>query len=294
MIGNGSDPSQKPRISTIAVLASLTMLGFAANSLLARLALTTTSIEPTSFTLIRLASGAAVLILIACVQGRGWSLRRPNVWHGTLLLVYALAFSYAYRGIGAATGALILFACAQLLMVAAGYVRGERSSPWGPALALAGLVLFLGPSVSAPPMVPAVLMAISGLAWGAYSLIAPRKDVTAQAAENFVAATILCLAIVPFVLGDLQLDLIGSLYAVCSGALASGLAYALWYWIRGFLSRMAAGSLQLTVPILAAGMGATVLSEHLTALQGAAAAVVLAGVLISSRTTKQHSADFGQ
>jgi len=106
----------------------------------------------------------------------------------------------------------------------------------------------------------------SGLAWGAYSLVAPRNDVTAQAAENFVAATILCLAIVPFALGDLKLDPIGSLYAVCSGALASGLAYALWYWIRGFLSRMAAGSLQLTVPILAAGMGATVLSEHLTAL----------------------------
>ncbi len=104
LIGNGLDPSQKPRISTIAVLASLTMVGFAANSLLARLALTTTSIDPTSFTLIRLVSGAAVLILIACVRGRGWSLRRPNVRHGTLLLTYALAFSYAYRGISAAKG----------------------------------------------------------------------------------------------------------------------------------------------------------------------------------------------
>ncbi|MBM9914536.1 MULTISPECIES: DMT family transporter [Stenotrophomonas] len=270
----------------IILLACLTMVGFAANSLLARLALTTTTIDPTSFTLIRLASGAAVLILIACTHGKGWSLRRPSLWHGTLLLVYALAFSYAYRGISAATGALILFACAQLLMVGAGYLRGERSSPWGPTLALAGLILFLGPSVSAPPMVPAALMAVAGLAWGAYSLIAPRKDVTAQAAENFLMASVLCLAIVPFVFDGLQLDLTGTVYAVCSGALASGLAYALWYWIRGFLSRMSAGSLQLTVPVLAAGMGATILSEHLTSLQGLAAAVVLAGVLISARTKR--------
>lgn len=102
-------------------------------------------------------------------------------------------------------------------------------------------------------------------------------------------ASVLCVAIAPFVLGKLQLDLVGTLYAVCSGALASGLAYALWYWIRGFLSRMAPGSLQLTVPILAAGMGATVLSEQVTALQGLAAAIVLAGVLISARTKHQHS-----
>lgn len=274
--------TKRPHGLALVALAFLTMLGFAANSLFARLAFTTTQLDPTTFTVIRLVSGAVMLVILAHVVHGRRALKRPNLLHAVLLLAYALTFSFAYRGITAATGALVLFACAQLFMVVGSYLRGERSNPWGAVLALAGLALFLGPSASTPALMPAILMAVAGFAWGAYSLIKPRADVLAQTAENFLAASAIALVALVFLIPQLQWDAMGVAYAVCSGALASGLAYALWYWIRNFLTPMTAGSLQLSVPVITAILGALLLSEKLTLLQCLAAVIVLTGIYFSA------------
>lgn len=60
-------------------LAILALCAFAANSLLARAALAHTAIDAGSFTLLRLASGAAVLAAIVAWRGAlPWRVNRPG------------------------------------------------------------------------------------------------------------------------------------------------------------------------------------------------------------------------
>ena len=107
-------PATQGDTKTVAVvfLTVLALVAFAANSILARLALTDTGIDPVSFTTIRLVSGAFILWLIVRFRTRtttvsgGW-------WPALALLAYALAFSLAYLSLTAATGALILFGSVQ-------------------------------------------------------------------------------------------------------------------------------------------------------------------------------------
>lgn len=265
------------------VATLLAMIAFAANSLLCRLALRDTSIDPATFTGIRLISGALVLWLLL----RPW--RRPAIggsWTSALaLFAYAAAFSFAYRSLTAGTGALLLFGAVQLTMFAGAWRNGERVSRWqlaGIAIAFAGLLVLLLPGIDAPPVAGAILMASAGVAWGVYSLFGRGvADPLSATAGNFLRclpiATVLCAATVQ----EASYDMTGMLYAIASGALASGVGYAVWYSALRGLSGGQAASVQLSVPLLAALGGIAFLGEALSWRLAIASLVILGGIAIA-------------
>lgn len=271
-------------------LASVTMVAFAANSLLARAAFQTTEIDAAFFTAIRLISGALALALIAGLQRQKLVAERTGPWSALSLFTYAAAFSFAYRDISTGTGALILFASAQLLMAAYGAFKGERVSLTGLLVALAGLCGFLSPSSSAPPLIAAGLMAIAGLAWGSFSLLGRSSgSPITSTASSFLWAVPLSLTLLIIQRTQLHFDWAGATYALLSGSVTSALGYAIWYWVRVRMTATSAGAVQLSVPILSAAMGLAILGEKITLESAAFAAVTLVGVawvtFTSTRTT---------
>jgi drug/metabolite transporter (DMT)-like permease len=264
-------------------LTTIAMLAFAGNSVLCRLALKSTDIDAATFSILRLVSGALVLWLLLALRRRGNG--EPGSWSGALALsVYAVAFTFAYIQLDTGVGALLLFGAVQLSMLAYGFLRGERLALVaiaGLVLSLAGLVVLLLPGASAPPAASAALMIVAGLAWGAYSLLGRgAADPLALTAANFCKAVPIALALcLPFI-GSLQFDGWGAFYAVLSGAVASGLGYAIWYSALRGLSAMQASTVQLSVPILASLAGVVLLSEPLTLRIVAASVAVLGGISI--------------
>lgn len=265
------------------LLTAVTMLAFAANSVLCRLALSHTAIDPAGFTLVRIASGAAVLWLLANIFGG-----RKGVggsWKGAAaLVIYAVAFSLAYVSLPAGTGALLLFGAVQATMIATGLAKGERLSlgQWaGLAVALGGLVTLVAPGVSAPPPLGAALMALSGVAWGVYSLLGRGiADPVPATAGNFLRAVPLALIPVAVLAGQFHPDPTGILYAVLSGSLASGCGYILWYSVLPKLSAAQGASVQLSVPVIAALAGTALLGEALSFRLGIASIAVLGGIAL--------------
>lgn len=259
------------------------MLAFAGNSLLCRLALKQTAIDPTTFVVIRVVSGALMLWLVLALRRQ--SERLEGSWAGALaLLAYALAFSFAYTHIPAGTGALLLFGAIQISMILYGLTIGERLAPLqcvGMALAIAGLVALMLPGTDAPPMFYGFLMILSGVAWSIYSLLGRgARNPVAATAGNFIRAAPVALALLlaQFVMSHVRLDAAGAAYAVASGAVTSGLGYILWYAALKQLNVTRAATVQLSVPVLAALGGTLFLDEPLTVLLMAASALVLAGV----------------
>jgi drug/metabolite transporter (DMT)-like permease len=284
----------------LALLTAATMVAFAANSLLARLAFRTTAIDAASFTAIRLAAGALTLLVILRLQGE----RLPGAHSGTrawpsaaLLFLYAAAFSFAYRDIEAGAGALVLFAAAQLMMISYGMHKGERASPWGLLLAGAGLAAFLAPSASAPPPGAAALMALAGCAWGGFSLLGRGAGApVANTAASFLWAVPLALLLLLVQLmgpGTVRLDAAGALYALLSGSLASAIGYAVWYWVRARMTRISAAAVQLSVPVLSTVLGMLLLGEALAPRRAVAGLVVLAGIAWVTLTAQAPPANEG-
>lgn len=278
-----------PRTLLLSVAA---LVAFAANSILCRLALRETAIDPVSFTTIRIASGALMLgVLLALRSGgerpRGDPLRGPRGgdWTGALALyAYAILFSYAYLALGAGTGALLLFGAVQLTMFGAALHKGERLDALqttGLALAVGGVAWLVAPGVSAPPLTSALLMIGAGIAWGVYSLHGRASQAAlADTAGNFLRAVPVALLLSLVTLGSARVDAPGALYAVASGALASGLGYALWYGALRDLTASRAATLQLAVPVLAAVGGVLVLGEAFTQRLGLAMVAVLGGIVL--------------
>lgn len=272
------------------LLTGLTLLAFAANSVLNRMAVGPGLIGPVEFAAIRLASGAVMLGGLLVVRRRRAD--RPR-WPGLAgrgagvggLLVYLFGFSFAYLGLDAGTGALVLFGAVQVTMFAGALLAGEAvpARRWaGAALALAGLALVALPGASAPPVVPVLLMAGAGLGWGVYSLSGRgAADPLAATAWNFLLA-------VPFA-GGLALAAgiqapaaQGVVLAAISGAVTSGLGYALWYALLPRLGAARAAVAQLSVPVLAALGGAVLIAEAPGWRFAAASLLVLGGVALAS------------
>ena len=285
-----SSPRQSPLLLTSA-LTLLAMLAFAGNSLLCRVALKQTTIDPASFTLIRLASGALVLWLIVRLRSGG---QRPGgSWASALaLFAYAAGFSFAYVSLTAATGALLLFGAVQATMISWGLLRGERLGRMqvgGLLLALAGLVALLLPGLAAPPLVGALLMLGAGVAWGVYSLRAKGAgDATNATAGNFLRAAPLAVLLALLSWPWLVPDRVGMFYAVLSGAIASGLGYAVWYTALRGLQATSAASVQLSVPVITALGGVLLLGEGLSLRLVLASGAILGGiaVVISHKTIR--------
>ena len=276
---------QKPVMSRlrVAVLTLLAMLAFAGNSVLCRFALKHTGTDPASFTAIRIASGAVVLWLIMWLRvGRAKPL--GNWPSGLALFVYASAFSFAYVSLTAATGALLLFGAVQALMIGHDLWRGERlrgSQTAGLVLALGGLIGLLMPGLSAPPLPGALLMLAAGAAWGVYSLRGKGGgDPLRVTAGNFLRALVFAAVLSLSMLNRLSVDGMGVGYAVASGALASGIGYAIWYSALPGLKVTSAATVQLSVPVIAAAGGVAWLGEPLNIRLVLAAAAVLAGIAL--------------
>ena len=265
----------------IVALTSAAMLAFAGNSLLCRVALKHTRIDPASFTSIRLLSGAVALWLVARAR-RGHEAGRGNWLSALALFAYAAGFSFAYVSLPAATGALLLFGAVQASMIGHGIRAGERLGRWqlvGLALAFAGLVGLLLPGMSAPPLPGSALMLGAGLAWGIYSLRGKGKgDPARVTAGNFLRAVPVAAALNLFTVNAASLDHAGIGYAVLSGALASGIGYAIWYTALPALKATHASIVQLSVPVIAALGGIAFLGEALTPRLALASTAILGGI----------------
>jgi len=272
-------------------LVILALTAFAANSILARLALTQTAIDPISFTAIRIVSGGLVLALV--VWGRAhWnrSRRRPvqtgrgSVISALALLAYALLFSLAYVSLSAATGALLLFGAVQISMVSWTLLIGDRLSAlaWtGFGLAFGGLVWLLLPGLAQPPLGSAALMIGAGIAWAVYTLRARvGGDPTAATAGNFMIAALPALLLGAVFRGQASWDVAGVALAVASGALASGLGYVVWYAALAHIRTHTAAVAQLQVPVITALAGVLVLSEPLSLRLMLAGVIILGGILL--------------
>jgi drug/metabolite transporter (DMT)-like permease len=274
-------------------LTALALLAFAGNSLLCRRALDGTDTDPASFTALRLLSGAAVLALLARRPGQSW-LRAGDTVSGFALFAYAACFSWAYLGLTAGTGALLLFGAVQATMLGVGLLRGTRWTPLqatGLVVALAGLVGLLLPGLSAPPALPAAMMLLAGVAWGVYSLRGRGvADPTAATAGNFIRALPFALLACLLALPWLRVDAAGAGYALVSGAITSGLGYAVWYDALRGLSPQAAGSSQLAVPVITAVAGLVLLDETIGLRLVLGSLAVLGGIALTLPGRRRGSA----
>ncbi len=263
------------------------MIAFAANSILARLALGDGAIDPASYTFVRIASGAVVLGLLAGWQGGGAraATSRGNWASAMALLAYAAGFSFAYLALDTGTGALILFACVQATMIGWSLARGDRPLvlEWGGLIAaFAAFVWLVSPGIGAPAPWAAALMAGAGIAWGIYSLRGRGStNPLAATAGNFVYATPVALVLLVVALTQVHASTYGLAMAVLSGAVASGLGYALWYRTLRDLTGTQAAIVQLTVPVIAAAGGIVFRGEPLTARFVIASVIILGGVAVA-------------
>lgn len=271
------------RRGRIVVLTVLAMIAFAGNSLLCRAALKDTGIDAASFATIRLVSGALMLGLVLRMR-RGSTNGQGNWLSAFALFSYAAGFSFAYRNLPAATGALLLFGAVQATMISHGIWRGERLLKMqliGLIGAAGGLVGLLLPGLSAPPLVGSALMLGAGVAWGIYSLRGKGAgDPARVTAGNFLRAVPFSAALSVLTLAGASLDTAGFWYAVASGALASGIGYVIWYSALPGLKATNAATVQLSVPVIAALGGIAFLGEPLTLRLALASVAILGGIAL--------------
>ncbi len=270
----------------IFILTMITMVAFAGNSLFCRMALKHTAIDPASFTVIRLVSGAAMLWLLIQLSHARQS--RSGDWLSAFaLFAYAAGFSFAYVSLPAGTGALLLFGAVQATMIGYGMWNGERLRGWqlaGMGLALAGLVGLLLPGLAAPPPIGSALMLGAGVAWGVYSLRGRGAgDPTRVTAGNFLRAIPFAVVLSILTIDGTSIDRAGAGYAVASGALASGIGYAIWYAVLPGLKATNAATVQLSVPVIAALGGVIFLGEAMTLRLVLASAAILGGIAMVIR-----------
>jgi len=267
----------------VLVLTLTAMIAFAGNSLLCRAALRQTGIDPGTFTLVRILSGALALWLI-CNFGSTQRAKAGNWLSALALFAYAAAFSLAYNTLSAGTGALLLFGAVQATMILWGLRKGEGLHArqfTGLALAAVGLVLLVFPGLSAPSLGGSALMLGAGVAWGIYSLRGKGAgDPISATAGNFLRAVpfavLLSISFLPWA----RIDRAGLAYAIVSGAIASGLGYVVWYTVLPSLKAASAATVQLSVPVLAASGGILLLGEPLTLRFWLAAGAVLGGIAL--------------
>ena len=291
------------------LFTTFALVAFAFNSILCRLALRGDEADAAGFTLVRLVSGAVALVVISYVVNKGRNLSgsegvsdatntqakntlptgrvsafmlRGSWPSAFFLFAYAICFSFAYLGLTAGTGALILFGSVQMTMIVVAMLKGERPSPleWlGLLVAIGGLVYLVFPGLASPPMVSSLLMAAAGMAWAGYTLRGKgSSDPLADTTGNFVRSLPFALIIAVIYLPDLQLSTRGIVLAVLSGAVTSGIGYTVWYAALKYHTSTRAAVLQLAVPVIAAVLGILMLGEMATLRLGIAAALILGGI----------------
>jgi len=76
-------------------------------------------------------------------------------------------------------------------------------------------------------------------------------------------------------------DVMGVFLAIVSGAVTSGLGYALWYGVLPTLGAARAAVIQLSVPVIAVAGGVVFLGEDVSLRLVLASVLVLGGVAVS-------------
>jgi len=274
-------------------LTVLALCAFAGNSILCRIALSGGEIDPASFTFVRLLAAAITLSLILYFRNQSTpklvfglvsnSVLSKGSWKAAAMLFsYAIFFASAYSYLDTGTGALILFASVQMTMIIKALIDGDSLTPmeWiGAIIAFAGFVLLAAPGVSAPPLLGFSLMTLAGVAWGFYTLVGTQStDAVANTAFNFIKA--MPMALIVFLLWpyDWQWSTSGLLLSVASGALASGVGYAIWYAVLPLLKPVQAAVVQLAVPVIAAGGGVLLVGEVISSRLLLSSAIVTIGI----------------
>jgi drug/metabolite transporter (DMT)-like permease len=291
MFPMGSNLTNKPNsflIKTI-LFTGLALIAFAANSVLCRLALGESAIDASTFTIVRLLAGAIVLTVIMSISkiksNSNTNSSTKGSWPASIaLFIYALTFSFAYVTLDTATGALILFGSVQITMILMSIFSGNRLhiSEWfGMAIAFTGFVYLILPGVTTPSVIGFLLMTVSGIAWGIYTLKGRgSKNPIMDTAFNFLRTMpfVIILAIVTFKYAHYSSE--GILLAVLSGSIASGIGYMIWYSALSGLSVNQAAVLQLLVPVIAAVGGIIFVSESISFRLTVSSAMILGGILM--------------
>ncbi|WP_210725608.1 DMT family transporter [Candidatus Colwellia aromaticivorans] len=271
------------------LLTGLALIAFAANSVLCRLALGNEAIDASSFTEIRLLSGAIALFIILSIKG---SIKGSNKgasskgsWTASFtLFLYAITFSYAYLSVDTGTGALILFGSVQITMIMLSLISGTRLHliEWsGVFLAFTGLIYLILPNITTPSINGFILMTVSGISWGIYTLKGrgsknPLMDTTYNFLRTIPFVTLLAL----FTMQNMSYSFEGIVLAIISGAITSGVGYTIWYVALGDLTSTQAAVIQLSVPVIAAIGGVIFVSELITIRLVISAIIVLSGILM--------------
>lgn len=270
----------------VASLTVLALTAFAGNSVLCRLALADGSIDAASFTAIRLVSGAVALLVI--LYGRTTGRRPPSFgsWMSSaMLFLYAVCFSFAYISLDTGVGALILFGLVQLTMVAGALLAGDRPAvaEWaGWLLAVSGFVYLVSPGLTAPSPIGFLLMAVAGIGWGIYSLRGRHEPhALAGTTYNFVRSVPMVIIVSLVFIKHVHLTSSGVVLAVLSGAMTSGVGYAVWYVALRSISSMQAAMVQLSVPVLAAAGGVLFMAETVSIRLILSGLLILGGIFIA-------------
>ena len=267
------------------IFTGLALVAFAANSVLCRLALGERAIDASSFTIIRLLSGAIVLLAILSINKNKTSQSTKGSWYASLMLfLYAISFSFAYITLNTATGALILFGSVQITMIILSLFSGTRlhGTEWiGVMIAFAGFVYLILPAVTTPSAIGFLLMTIAGIAWGIYTLIGRNsKNPLVDTGYNFFRTIPFAIILLLIASKNLNYSFEGILLAILSGGVTSGIGYAIWYTALGGLSALQAAVLQLLVPVIAAFGGIIFVSETITLRLMVSATMILGGILM--------------
>jgi drug/metabolite transporter (DMT)-like permease len=271
------------------LLTVLALIAFAANSVLCRLALGNEAIDASSFTVIRLLSGAITLFVIlrvkGSIKGNNKGASSKGSWTaGLMLFLYAITFSYAYLSVDTGTGALILFGSVQITMIMLSLISGTRLHliEWsGVIIAFTGFIYLILPDITTPSVNGFILMTVSGMSWGIYTLKGRgSKNPLMDTTYNFLRTIPLVVLLAIFTLQNMSFSFEGIIFALVSGAITSGVGYTIWYIALGGLSSTQAAVLQLSVPVIAAIGGVVFVSEEITIRLIISATIVLSGILM--------------
>lgn len=263
----------------------MALIAFAANSVLCRWALGEAAIDAASFTIIRLLSGAVVLLAIISISSNKTGSSAKGSWSASLMLfLYAISFSFAYITLDTGTGALILFGSVQITMILMSLISGDRLhfSEWaGITIAFTGFVYLMLPGVTTPSTIGFLLMTLAGIAWGLYTLKGRgSKSPLLDTAYNFLRTIPIVIILLIVTIQNAHYSAEGIVLAVLSGGIASGIGYTIWYLALGGLSVTQAAVLQLLVPVIAALGGVIFVSEAITLRLGLSATMILGGILM--------------
>lgn len=292
-------PSSKnknsPSILKTSIFTLVALIAFAANSVICRSALKEKLIDPGAFTVIRLVSGAAALLLLVYFRHNKKNEKRSKgSWISAFMLfMYAAAFSFAYVSIDAATGALIVFGTVQITMITYALLKGYKMQilEWlGVLLAFLGFIYLMLPGAKTPSLLGSIIMVVSGIGWGMYSILGKKsKNPLEDTAYNFLRSILFLLFILFFLINEHTYSLHGVLLALLSGIVTSGLGYTIWYMALKGLNSVQASVVQLLVPVLAAIGGIIFIGEGISMELIISGALILGGILIITLVKQPES-----